>query len=220
MKRPWIHIAGATAPADAREAVLAGADLIGLHFHADEPRALDVDRAAGIVERIRRTPLPAGRRRPVRTVAIFVEPEADLVQAVLRRVGPDVLEFLGEVSPSFCQSFRTPFIKGFELRTPGAVDRIGDYLGGYAVGHRIDPRSEVSRGAVGARLGYDLAERALRHPKGFLLSELRPPDVTRAVQRLRPFGVEVCAAVEQRMGQKSAELMASFVRSVEAACRG
>ncbi|MGM0577549.1 MAG: phosphoribosylanthranilate isomerase [Myxococcota bacterium] len=218
-RRPWIKFCGITSPADARAAIHAGADLVGLNFHPESPRAVSFGLARKIVDAVKHTRRPRGPNRPVRTVAVFVNPDDDLVHGVLEHVGPDILQFHGDESPTFCRSFGTPFLKAFRLRSKADADLIPPYLGGYAVGYLVDAWHPAAHGGTGRRIRIETARYALRHPKGFLAGGLHPEIVQELVETLRPFGVDVASGIESRPGIKSPDLMMAFVRAVEAACR-
>ncbi|MEZ4269044.1 MAG: phosphoribosylanthranilate isomerase [Myxococcota bacterium] len=219
MRRPWIKMCGFTDPTAGREAALAGADLIGLNFVAESPRAVSFGTAAKITLAFKNAPTGRHRKRSRRAVAVFANPEDDLVRDVIEHVKPDILQFHGDESPTFCRSFGVPFLKAFRLAEMEDADDMERYLGGLAVGYLVDAWSPVAYGGSGRLIRIEVASHALRHPKGFLAGGLKPENVGELVTRLRPFGVDVASGIESRPGVKSPELMAAFVRSVEAACR-
>lgn len=219
MRRPLVKICGLTQPQDVRQAITAGADLVGLNFVASSPRAVSFAQAEHLAAVARATPRTRHPDRPARVVAVFVDPDEELVLGVLDHVRPDILQFHGEEPAAFCRLFRKPFVKAFQLRGKADVDAIDAYLGGYAVGYLIDAFSPTQRGGTGRRLSIELARYALARPRGFLAGGLTPANVGDAVARLRPFGVDVASGVELRAGIKSGELMVDFVRQVDAACR-
>jgi phosphoribosylanthranilate isomerase len=219
MRRPWIKMCGFTDPASGREAALAGADLIGVNFVAESPRAVSFGTAARISLAFKNAPTGRHRKRSRRTVAVFANPEDELVRDVVEHVQPDILQFHGDESPSFCRSFGLPFLKAFRLADMEDSDAIERYLGGLAVGYLVDAWSPVAYGGTGRLIRIEVASHALRHPKGFLAGGLKPDNVGELVTRLRPFGVDVASGIESRPSVKSPELMAAFVRAVETACR-
>jgi phosphoribosylanthranilate isomerase len=217
MRRPWIKMCGMTDPASGREAALAGADLVGLNFVPESPRAVSFGMATRIAQAFKNAPVLRGRKRERRVVAVFANPEDDLVRDVMELVKPDILQFHGDESPTFCRSFGTPFLKAFRLSEMEDADDIGRYLGGHAVGYLVDAWSPVAYGGSGRLIRIEVAAHALRHPKGFLAGGLKPDNVGDLVRRLRPYGVDVATGIESRPGVKNPELMAAFVRAVDEA---
>lgn len=212
---------GVTRLADARAAVMAGTDLIGLNFYPGSPRAVSFGLGARLSEVARSTPQPQGCRGAVRTVAVLVDAEIEFVRDVIEHVAPDILQFHGDEAPGYCQHFRKPFLKAFRLEGPADVERISTYLGGYAVGYLIDAWAEQAHGGTGRRIGRPMATQALAVGKrGFLAGGLDPSNVADAVRTLRPYGVDVASGIELRPGVKGPDLMAAFVRQVELGCRG
>ncbi|MCB9728404.1 MAG: phosphoribosylanthranilate isomerase [Deltaproteobacteria bacterium] len=219
MRRPWIKMCGITDPGSGREAALAGADLIGVNFVPESPRAVSFGIAIRISLAFKGAPTGRGKKRARRTVAVFANPDDDLVRSVIEHVKPDILQFHGDESPTFCRSFGVPFLKAFRLAEMEDADAIERYLGGLAAGYLVDAWSPVAFGGTGRLIRIEVAQHALRHAKGFLAGGLKPDNVGDLVRRLRPFGVDVASGIETRPGVKSPDLMAAFVRAVESACR-
>ena len=94
-RKPWVKFCGLTNAEDTRQAILTGCDLIGLNFYSESPRAISFGRAQQLVAVVERhQPRKAKKkRRKVRTVAVFVNPEDELVEGVLEHVRPDILQF-------------------------------------------------------------------------------------------------------------------------------
>ena len=67
-----VKICGLTRASDVKEAVLAGADLLGLNFHPESPRAVSFATAQQLTQVARSTRSPLRKGRPVRIVALFV----------------------------------------------------------------------------------------------------------------------------------------------------
>jgi len=219
VKLPYIKMCGLTSAQDAREAVLLGADLIGLNFYAESPRAVSFGLAAKIQQEVHRASAERKRKRPARTVAVVVNPDVEHVLGVLRHVKPDVLQFHGDEPARFCRYFRHPFIKAVRIRSQADANTIPEFLGGYCVGYLVEPFSPTEYGGSGRVLGLELARAALSHERGFLAGGLTPKNVREAVRMLRPYGVDVASGIETRPGVKNREMMADFVREVREAVR-
>ncbi|MFO0748607.1 MAG: phosphoribosylanthranilate isomerase [Myxococcota bacterium] len=217
-KLPYIKMCGFVDPGEARTATLLGADLIGLNFFSASPRAISFALAAKIQEVVKKAGAERTSKRPVRTVAVMVDPDVELVLEVLREVKPDILQFHGEEPPHVCRYFRHPFIKAFRPKGAGDIAKIPDYLGGYCVGFLIDSatggQTGIDFGGTGKLVPLSIATEALRHPRGFLAGGLKPDNVAGLVRQLRPYGVDVASGIETRPGRKSPELMAEFIRAV------
>ena len=100
--RTRLKICGITRPQDADQVVAVGADGLGLIFYPPSPRYVEITAAAAIAAQV--PPLTD-------VIAVFVNPSVDQVDAVLQRVAVSVLQFHGDESAAFCNSFGVPYIK-------------------------------------------------------------------------------------------------------------
>jgi phosphoribosylanthranilate isomerase len=200
--RTRIKICGITRPSDARAAAQAGADAIGLVFYPPSPRYLSVDRAVEI-----RDALPPF----VQTVALFVNPDAAQVAQVIGRVKPALLQFHGEESVDFCEEFGAPYVKACRIK-PG-VDAL-KYLRPFSRAAAWLFDSHVPEyGGVGESFDWSLVPAAPeRHV--ILSGGLSAGNVAAAIQRVRPWGVDVSSGVESAKGIKDAAKIAAFIAEV------
>jgi len=217
MKQPLIKICGFTEPQDARYAVLAGADLLGINFHPYSVRAVDFATAKLIANVARRTYNPKRKGFKPAVVAVFVNPPSELVESVIDEIKPDLLQFHGDEEPQECLRYNHPFIKGVRLADNKSVDTIAPFITPKSKTFLVDAFSSTHYGGTGKRVSVELAKRALALGRGFLAGGLTPLNVGDAVRRLTPYGVDVASGVETRPGQKSERLMHEFVQAVKTA---
>ena len=101
-----VKICGITNSEDARAAVDAGADAIGLIFYQGSKRCIDERLAAEIVSL-----LP-----PYTSInALFVNPTEAEVLKVLSTVDVSQIQFHGEEPPAFCEDFGRPYVKSIPV---------------------------------------------------------------------------------------------------------
>lgn len=202
MMRTRIKICGMTRLEDVQAAARSGADAIGLVFYPPSPRFLGLDQARQL----------AGAVPPfVTTVALFVNPTAAQVGAVLERVRPAMLQFHGEETPVFCSQFGVPYLKACRVK-PG-VDLL-EYLRPFsgAAGWLLDSHVE-EYGGVGERFDWSLVPAQRSHPV-VLSGGLAIGNVGEAVRRVRPWAVDVSSGVESAKGIKDAAKIAAFIAEV------
>jgi len=198
-----VKICGITRIEDGVAAAQAGADAIGLVFAPASPRRVSAEQAADIA-----AALPPF----VSCVALFVDPGAAQVRAVLKTFRPDLLQFHGDEPPDFCAAFGLPYLKAVRVR-PGTdlLQYAALYAG--ARGLLLDAYHPDSHGGTGQRFDWDLIPRNL--PRPFILAGgLNPNNVAAAVRRVRPWAVDVSSGVEIAKGIKDAGLIARFIREV------
>lgn len=201
--RTRIKICGITRLADALAAARLGADAIGLVFVHTSPRCVDTDTAAAIARA-----LPPFVTR----VALFVNPSRTEVESVLERVRPDMLQFHGEETAEFCRSFGVPWLKA--IRVMPGVDLLQcatDFQG--AAGVLFDAYSPAAHGGTGQCFDWSSIPANLPMPL-VLAGGLHASNVGEAIERVRPWAVDVSSGVESAKGIKDTARMAAFIKEV------
>lgn len=204
--RTRVKICGITRLEDAQAAVAAGADAIGLVFHAKSPRAVSIELASG---------LAAAMPPFVTVVGLFVDEAPDLVREVLERVGLSLLQFHGAETPEHCRSFARPYLKAIRMRDD--VDlRAEESRYGDAVGLLLDSFDARSPGGSGRP--FDWERIPARRAKPLVLAGgLTPENVGGAIRRVHPDAVDVTSGVEATKGVKDASKIAAFMQAVREA---
>ena len=199
-----VKMCGITRSQDGLAAAEAGADAIGLVFYAKSPRNVGLDQAASIVR-----VLPPF----VTTVALFVNPQQSEVEAVLRQVRPDVLQFHGEETPEFCRSFGVPYMKAARVRPQTDLLQFAAIYAD-AQGLLLDAWSETGHGGTGERFDWNMIPEHV--PKPIILAGgLSPANVGRAIELVHPWAVDVSSGIEVAKGIKDAARIAAFMKEVE-----
>ncbi len=187
----FVKICGVTDETAAQVAVEAGAQAVGFVF-ADSPRQVSVARA---IEIARVVPPEVVR------VAVFRRPDADEIMSVVDGFAPDLVQADHDCGDSLGE---VPFLPVYHDGDGAAPDG-GRFLYEGPVsgsGRQVD----TSRAAGMARLGEMV-----------LAGGLRPDNVGRVIEVVRPFGVDVSSGVESSPGVKSLPLIRSFIAAVRAA---
>ncbi len=199
---PRIKICGITRVEDGRACAHLGADAIGLVFYPKSPRAVSIAQAQAIV-----AALPPF----VTTVALFVNPEAAEVEAVLRGVRPDLLQFHGDEPADFCRQFGVRYLKALPVReSADLLQSAAAYPD--AAGLLLDTPTEAF-GGCGVSFDWSLipAEIAARC---VLAGGLNAVNVAAAIRQVRPWAVDVSSGVEIAKGIKDADKIAAFIKEV------
>ena len=203
MDRTRVKICGITRPEDAQAAADAGADAIGLVFYPGSARAVTIPQARAICHM-----LPPF----VTVVGLLVNPEADTVRSYIEALPLDLLQFHGDESPGFCNSFGHPWIKAVRVRGQGMVTQAErDYEG--ASGILADAYDPEQYGGTGRTFNWDWLPDEPAKPL-ILAGGLNPGNVRDAVRRVRPWAVDVSGGVEDAPGIKNAALIQNFIREV------
>lgn len=202
--RTRVKICGITRAQDAIKAVEFGADAIGLVFYDKSPRAVSIDDARVIIQKI--PPF-------VSIVGLFVDPSPKDVAAVLHRVSLDLLQFHGDELPSECSAYGKPYIKAIKIRE--GVD-IAAQVNKYttARGILLDTYDPKVPGGTGRVFDWSVIPKGLSKPI-ILAGGLTPENVWQAITKVRPFAVDVSGGVEADKGIKDIEKLAAFMRGVQ-----
>lgn len=206
MSKTWIKICGITQHRDALAACELGADAIGLVFYPPSSRAISVNQIEGIV---------SGLPKQVTVVALFVDPTVEEVNQVIATGMIDLLQFHGEETPAYCQSFGLPTMKAFrvgkdhDLQKSVALYRESELI-------LLDAYEKDAPGGTGKLFDWDVAIKAAQSEeiKLVLAGGLNPDNVQEAVIRVGPFGVDVSSGVESSPGKKDIALIEKFIEGV------
>ena len=143
-------------------------------------------------------------------VGLFVNPEPETVQAILREVPLQLLQFHGDEPAALCESFRMPYIKA--VRMAAGTDLL-QYAASYrsAKGLLLDAMVEGLRGGSGHAFDWSLIPAQLPLPV-VLAGGLTADNVGEAIRAVRPWAVDVSSGVEREKGIKDADKIAAFIR--------
>ena len=208
MQKTWIKICGITRPQDALQAAELGADAIGVVLYPKSPRAVTADDLKGIVASVQ------GR---VTVVALFVNPQPELVRQVLVTETVDLLQFHGTESAEFCEQFDMPYMKAVAVRADSDLQSM---LAAYESAQYLllDSYDPIMPGGTGKSFDWakvsELSEQ--QQARLVLAGGLAPGNVREAIEIVRPFGVDVSSGVEASKGIKDTNKMKSFIEGVRA----
>ena len=201
-----VKICGITRLQDLQAACAAGADAVGFVFYEKSPRHVSIEAAAELVRA-----LPPF----VQSVGLFVNAEPAFIERVLQTVPLDLLQFHGDEKPADCVRYGRPYIKAVRVnRGTDLLKYAADFDA--ARGLLLDAFVPGVPGGTGERFDWSLIPPAL--PKPVILSGgLTPDNVSDAVQRVRPWAVDVSSGVEASKGIKDAHQVARFIANAKEA---
>ena len=200
-----VKICGITNLPDGIAATEAGADALGFVFYEQSPRHISVEGAAALIRQ-----LPSF----VMKVGVFVNAPADLVVRASRECGLSLLQFHGDENPEYCLQFGLMSMKAFRIRDSDSLRALQNY---HTDAWLLDAYSPGKPGGTGETFNWDLAleARSLGRPI-FLAGGLTPENVAEAVQRARPYGVDVSSGIEAAPGKKDHAKVRAFIQAAKA----
>ena len=201
--RTRVKICGLTREQDVAAAVAAGADAMGFVFHPSSPRAVSIETAAALAARV-----PAF----VTVVGLFVDADPDFIGEAIRRVPLGLLQFHGHEQPEDCTGFGRPWIKAIAMREGIDVQMQSREYDG-AAGLLLDTYDPALAGGTGRRFDWDWVPAELA-PRIILAGGLNAENVADAIERVRPYAVDVSGGVECAKGIKDHRKINGFMQGV------
>ncbi len=196
----FVKICGITNESDALLAVAMGADAVGFVF-APSPRQIAPQIARDIARR-----LPA----EIVTVGVFRDESPQRVVEVVNSMGLRGAQLHGHESPGEARwvAQRVPFtIKAF-----GVGDHLLEKVADYPVNAILLDAHEPGSGQV---FDWNLVERLPLDQRIILAGGLTPDNVTAAIERVNPWGVDVSTGVEASPGRKDALKVRYFINNAK-----
>lgn len=199
-----VKVCGITNLADAEKALEFGADALGFNFYPPSSRYIDREKARGIVLR-----LPEASCN----VAVFVNESKAAVREVLARgelqsgrQAYRCLQFHGEEDADYCRGWPMKVIKAFHVRGKESLQGMEAFPADF---YLLDSWSQ-GYGGSGAPFPWEWLD-GLNTEKTILSGGLTLANVADAIQRIKPYAVDVCSGVEARPGIKDYEKLKEFI---------
>jgi phosphoribosylanthranilate isomerase len=213
--RTRIKLCGMTRREDVLYAIALGVDAIGLVFYPPSPRAVSIEQALELTRGL--PPL-------VSVFGLFVNAEPAWVQQVAQAVPLSTLQFHGDAdidTPARCRLLAAtvglPWLRALRIATDAAsADLLNDdlsYAAAGANGVLLDTLVD-SYGGDGRVFDWSIIPEELAH-RAVLSGGLNAQNVGDAIDRVRPYAVDVSSGIEGRVkGVKDHAQMTAFVRAV------
>jgi phosphoribosylanthranilate isomerase len=224
-RRTRIKICGLTREADVEAAVLAGADAIGFVLYEKSPRAVTPARALALASRLPATVTPV--------LLLVNQDTTDLIanfQDSARARARFVLQFHGDETPAQCDASGLPYWRAARIpRGAEASFDLVEFSSQYPRAQAVVVDAHVE-GYGGGGKTFDWTAIPWSHPqlsassRIVLSGGLSPANVAEAVERVRPWVVDVSSGVEldgssggTQKGLKDPKKIIEFISAVRRA---
>jgi phosphoribosylanthranilate isomerase len=209
-----VKICGLATAATLEAALDAGADMVGLVFFAKSPRFVGLDHAHE---------LAAQARERAKVVALTVDADDDLLAAIVRVVGPDMLQLHGRETPQRVAAIK--HTHGLPAMKAIGVAEAADFAGARAYEGVADwllidakpPKDAVLPGGNGRPFDWRLARGFAPTVPWLLSGGLDPDNVGEAIAQSGARGVDVSSGVERAAGVKDENRIVAFAAAAHAA---
>ena len=204
MLRTRVKICGITRVEDALAVVDAGVDAIGLVFVERSARNVSLEQAAeiaGVVSAF------------VTITGLFVDPEPEEVESVLRSVPLGLLQFHGSEPANECRRYGLPYIKAAGIKGLADFDAFAAEYDD-AVGLLIDSHGAGEMGGTGETFDWRDFPKESDRPL-ILAGGLTPDNVAAAIEAVEPYAVDLSSGVERAPGIKDAAKIRTLMKEVK-----
>ena len=204
-----VKICGLRTPEHVQVSIEAGADMLGFIFYKPSHRYITPEQVRQLRETMLAN-LADGQAAPD-VVGVFVNEEADFVNAVIEQAGLDIVQLHGTETPEFCQQIKRPVIKALHIKKPHDLEQLARYQD--VVWRCLLDTPTPNWGGTGQTHDWELARRAAQVQPIILSGGLTPENVGEALQQVQPWGVDVSSGVESDKQKDPAKIQA-FIEQV------
>ncbi|KKK37777.1 N-(5'-phosphoribosyl)anthranilate isomerase [Mesobacillus campisalis] len=197
-----VKICGIKTAEAALHAAAAGADALGFVF-APSKRQITPGEAKAIIQE-----LPEA----VWKVGVFVNEPPEKVASIAELAGLTHIQLHGEESPGDYMKIGRPLIKAYSIRDKEDITIIDYETSDYVL---LDSPPATYKGGNGMSFDWNVASGAKRGRNVILAGGLDPDNVQTAIDKVRPFMVDVSSGVETE-GKKDLRKIGRFIEIAKA----
>ncbi len=185
-------------------AVNGGADAVGFIFYKKSPRYISAKTAKSII-----ATLPPF----VETVGVFVNESVDRINRIADSCNLSAVQLHGDESPAFCKKIRRKVIKAVRVKGKESFKGMSSYK---VSAFLLDTYSDQQQGGTGETFDWRLVSEGKKYGPVILAGGLNPANVAHAIQKVKPYAVDVCSGVERIPGFKDPARLQAFIKAVKA----
>lgn len=194
-----VKICGITNLEDAFWAVDRGADALGFIFYKKSPRCVKQDDVKRII-----SSLPPF----VTATGVFVNEDINTIQDIVFFTGITAIQLHGDESPSYCNLINGKLIKAIRIKNERSLGLIKKFN---VNAFLLDSFDANNYGGTGLTFDWKLAKKSKQFGRIIIAGGLTPANVKEAVNKVKPYGVDVCSGVEKTPGVKSKKKVKEFI---------
>ncbi|OGC86863.1 MAG: hypothetical protein A2142_08770 [candidate division Zixibacteria bacterium RBG_16_48_11] len=196
-----IKICGITNLKDAFSCAEAGADVLGFVF-AVGGRQVSLSVAEKICKKLPDSVSKAG---------VFVNENLITLNRIAGVCHLDYVQLHGNEDRAYLKQLKIPFLKVFQVQNEAILAEIKNFrLSFFMLDTFIDGRS----GGTGKTFNWDIALQAKKLGRVFLSGGLTAENVRGVLEKVNPYGVDVCSGVEKSPGKKGLVKVTKFIQEV------
>ena len=154
--------------------------------------------------------------KKAKKVVVFVNPSLDEIKKALD-LGADFIQLHGEESPWLGEKIGFErLIKAFRIKYEINFEQFEPWKKAYAL--LLDTYKEGMPGGTGETFNWRLAKEVVeRGYRVFLAGGLKPENVKEAIERVKPYGIDLSSGLELSPGKKDFEKVKKLFQKLEEA---
>ena len=209
---PRVKICGLTRPEDVEAAIRYGASFLGFIVEAKSVRRLSVVQAAKLS-------LPA--KSSAKTVAVTVNANDELIEAIITQMQPDYIQLHGDESvdrvAEIARNFTVKTVKAIPISTPADMITAEQYAGvaDFILYDAKPPKGETVRGGHGLSFDWNILTTSPLPKTWALAGGLNPENAAEALRRTNAPILDVSSGIERSAGLKDATKIKAFMEAVK-----
>ena len=129
----------------------------------------------------------------------------------MEQTGMDSVQLHGDEPVESCERLEFPWFKAFRVSAKFKMSLIQLYKQKIFL---VDAYSKNHFGGSGQKIDLDIASKASILGNMILAGGLTPDNVEEAVDKVKPWAVDVCSGVESKPGIKDMRLVEKFINKI------
>jgi phosphoribosylanthranilate isomerase len=208
----WIKICGITRKSDAEAIAEMGADCMGFIFSTDSPRRIELGQAEEILEGL----------EGISRTGVFVNENIEKIKRYSDFLSLDFVQLSGDEDLTYIERLRdiagkVYIIKVLRLKKAGEKEasRIAEKYLEFADYILLDSYDKYQYGGTGKTIDWERVKGIVEPEKLIVSGGLYHGNAGRAVEILRPYGVDASSRLEVSPGIKDLEKVRKFIKTVK-----
>ena len=201
-----VKICGITNYEDAVNATKLGADYLGFNFYRYSSRYISASKAKNITEKLPKN---------IKKVGVFVNEDINKIKNAVDFCNIDIVQLSGDEDADFILNLKKipnkKIIKSFRIKNEKDIKKINHFKIDYIM---LDSFKKEFYGGTGVTFDWKLAK-YIDKKRLFLSGGLKPSNVKLAIDKIKPYAVDVCSSIESYPGKKDFEKMKEFVEAAK-----
>jgi phosphoribosylanthranilate isomerase len=206
-----VKICGITRLEDALSAAELGADYLGFNFYPGSKRYIERETCKQIVARLERGGIT------IQKVGVFVNASLDEIEAILEDCRLDLAQLSGDEPLGILAALGERGFKAVRPRNPDEAQAAGQMARSRKNPPLllVDAYQAGGYGGTGQTADWETAALLAKAYPVLLAGGLTPENISQAVRRVQPWGVDVASGVERTPGIKDRAKMTAFIQIVK-----